>query len=111
VHLTGIVTDDGLPAGGKLTSAWGVKSGPGSVVFGDATNPVTTATIGSIGTYILALTANDGQLTTTGTMQVTVLRTNQPPVVNAGPNQTINNAATAQLQGSVLFCPVLTAPQ
>jgi hypothetical protein len=100
VHLTGIVTDDGLPAGGKLTSSWGVSSGPGSAVFGDATNPITTATLESAGTYVLALAANDGQLTTTGTMQVTVTRSNQAPVVNAGQNQTIN-AAAAQLQGSV----------
>src|SRR5262249_26435382 len=83
-HRLRIVPDDGLTAGGKLTSSWGVQSGPGSAVFADATKPVTTATLGAIGAYVVALTANDGQLTTTGTAQITVFRANQPPVVNAG---------------------------
>src|SRR5262249_4657933 len=99
-----------LPAGGKLTSSWGVQSGPGSAVFADATKPVTTATLGAIGAYVVALTANDGQLTTTGTAQITVFRANQPPVVNAGQNQSIQLPATATLAGTVQDDTIPPAP-
>ena len=35
--LDGTVTDDGLPADpGRVTTTWGMVSGPGTVTFGDA---------------------------------------------------------------------------
>ena len=36
VKLNGTVTDDGLPAGGLLTTTWSKVSGPGDVVFANA---------------------------------------------------------------------------
>jgi K319-like protein len=64
VSLNGSVTDDGKPTPPDLTSQWTKLSGPGTVAFGDATSPVTTATFSDPGTYVLRLTGNDSQLST-----------------------------------------------
>ena len=62
--LNGSVTDDGKPTPPNLTSQWTKVSGPGTVAFGNATSPVTTATFSDPGTYVLRLTGNDSQLST-----------------------------------------------
>jgi hypothetical protein len=62
--LNGSVTDDGKPTPPNLTSQWTKVSGPGTVAFGDAISPVTTATFSDPGTYVLRLTGNDSQLST-----------------------------------------------
>ena len=51
-HLNGIVTDDGLPAGSTLTTNWTKQSGAGSVIFADASQPVTSVLFDSAGTSI-----------------------------------------------------------
>ena len=61
-------SDDGLP--NPFTLAWSKVSGPGTVTFGSATAANTTATFSATGTYVVRLTANDGQFT--GTAQVSV---------------------------------------
>ncbi len=70
--LTGTVTDDGLPVSGTLTTIWSQVSGPGTVTFLDATTPATTATFSQVGTYVVRLTATDGDLTTSDDATVTV---------------------------------------
>ena len=62
--LTGTVADDGLP-GGTLTSTWSQVSGPGVAAFADASAPSTTASFSAAGSYLLRLTASDGELTST----------------------------------------------
>jgi PKD repeat protein len=102
--LNGVVTDDGLPAGAAVTSTWSRFSGPGTVTFANAASPTTTATFDQAGTYVLRLTANDTLLTAFSDVTVTVnpaAPTNQPPVVNAGSNQTITLPAGATLNGVV----------
>ncbi|HET8891811.1 MAG TPA: PKD domain-containing protein [Candidatus Angelobacter sp.] len=89
VSLTGSASDDGLPAGSTLTFLWSKVAGPGTVTFANATSPNTPATFSESGTYLLRLTASDSQLTGSAQMRVTVLPFNDPPVVNAGPDQTI----------------------
>jgi peptidoglycan/xylan/chitin deacetylase (PgdA/CDA1 family) len=60
--LAGSVTDDGLPVPpGALTVAWTQVSGPGVVDFVDAAAAATTAFFPTSGTYVLQLTADDGQ--------------------------------------------------
>ncbi len=88
VTLNGTVTDDGLP-NNTLTISWSQVSGPTGVTFSSPNTAVTQATFPGAGTYVLQLTANDSQLSTSATVTVTVNPANQPPVVNAGPNQTI----------------------
>ena len=68
------VTDDGKPFGGTLTKTWSMVSGPGTVTFGDATQPDTTATFSAAGTYLIRLSANDGGLTTNANLNVIVLQ-------------------------------------
>ena len=89
VFLNGSVVDDGLPVGGTLTSTWTQLSGPAAVTFGTPNQPQTTASFPQTGTYVLQLTGNDSQLSTSATVTVTVYAQNQPPVVNPGPDQTI----------------------
>ena len=89
VFLNGSVVDDGLPTGGTLTSTWTQVSGPAAVTFGTPNQPQTTASFPLAGTYVLQLTGNDSQLSTSATVTVTVYAANQPPVVNPGPDQTI----------------------
>jgi RHS repeat-associated protein len=84
VFLNGSVSDDGLPAGGRLTVAWTKVSGPGKVVFRPADVPATMASFDAIGTYVLRLTADDGELQASGEVRITITPMNQPPEVSAG---------------------------
>jgi RHS repeat-associated protein len=101
VKLNGVVTDDGLPANAELTTTWSKVSGPGAVVFANASAAATSATFAEAGTYVLRLTANDSELTTSDDVTITVDPANLAPVVNAGADQTITLPANASLSGSV----------
>jgi hypothetical protein len=102
--LVGTATDDGLPnPPNALTITWSKLSGPGTVSFANPGAPTTTATFSVAGNYVLRLTASDSALTSTDDVNVTVnpaSPTNQPPVVNAGPDQNITLPATASLMGT-----------
>src|SRR5262249_12777503 len=101
VHLSGIVTDDGLPQGSTITSEWTKYNGPAAVQFQDAAKPITTAVVNAVGDTNLQLAASDSQLTGSALVLIRVQPANHAPVVDAGQNQTITNLATAQLSGSV----------
>src|SRR5208282_5788234 len=99
VTLNGNATDNCVP----LTLAWSVVSGPGAVTFSSPNSLVTQATFSStVGTYVLQLSASNPQYTSTAQVTITVNgATIQPPVVSAGPSQTITLPAnTAILNGS-----------
>jgi hypothetical protein len=67
------VNDDGLPdPPGALFNAWTQVSGPGTVVFGNAAQPAASATLPVAGTYVLRLTANDGQFGVSDDVALTV---------------------------------------
>ncbi|HEY2169844.1 MAG TPA: Ig-like domain repeat protein, partial [Candidatus Angelobacter sp.] len=87
--LNGTITDDGLPAGGTLTASWSVVSGPGIVTFASQSSASTSATFAALGVYVLRLTGSDSQLTAQSDVTVTVRPANLPPLVNAGPQQTV----------------------
>jgi len=101
-NLTGTATDDGLPnPPGVLTITWSTVSGPGTVTFANPSAPTTTATFSAVGTYVLRLTASDSALSNSDDVQIIVSpSTNLPPVVNAGPDQTITLPAVANLTGT-----------
>jgi len=78
VSLNGIVTDDGLPTPpGSLLLTWSKVSGPGNVIFSDKNMSHTKASFSSEGTYVLRLTADDGALTSSDDITITV----NPPQV------------------------------
>ncbi len=101
VSLNGTATDDGLPQGSVLQLAWSVVSGPGPVVFSDPTKAISTATFTTPGEYVLKLTASDGQLSASDTLNVTVVPANQAPTVDAGPDQTIELPDPVALKGVI----------
>ena len=70
--MNGAATDDGLPRGSTLETTWSFVSGPGSVVFPDATLLNATAIFSVPGTYVLRLTASDGKLSASDEMTVVV---------------------------------------
>lgn len=102
--LKGTVTDDGLPAGGTLSTSWTKLSGPGTTTFSNPAAGETAATFSEAGTYVLRLTANDSA--SIGSDDITVIvnpnvSTNRPPQANAGPDQTITLPAKAALKGKI----------
>jgi Bacterial Ig domain len=70
--LIGTATDDGLPSG-LLTTTWSKVSGPGTVTFTNANTLTTNASFSQDGSYVLRLTANDGALSATNDVTVTVV--------------------------------------
>lgn len=71
LQLAAFISDDGLPSG-LLTSVWEQVSGPGTITFDKPTNwcPVATASVD--GSYVIKLTAGDGELTTSSNVNVTI---------------------------------------
>jgi len=99
--LSATATDDGLPATSTLTASWRKVSGPGPVTFADASSLTTSATFVDPGDYVLELKVSDGQLFSTDTLTITLIPRNQPPTVEAGPDQEIELPNSATLNGSV----------
>jgi CubicO group peptidase (beta-lactamase class C family) len=99
VQLQGTATDK---ESSTLTLAWSQTAGPTGVTFDDAAAASTVAHFPSAGTYTLSLSANDGSLSASDTVDITVSAAgNTAPTVSAGDDQTVvlpNN--TAALQGS-----------
>jgi hypothetical protein len=84
--LAGSARDDGLPNPANLTTTWTKISGRedsagGTVVFANPNAPVTTATFGADGIYVLRLTVSDGAVTVSDDVTITV---NPPPIVGSG---------------------------
>lgn len=76
--LSATATDDGLPSG-TLSPAWSVVDGPGVVTFGAPSAWQTTATFDSTGTYVLRLTASDGEVLTERDVLVHVVASSSVP--------------------------------
>lgn len=70
--LSGTASDDGLPLPTTLVTTWSYVSGPGSVTFAEPQARQTTATFSAPGVYLLRFTANDGQLSASDDLIVTV---------------------------------------
>ncbi len=110
VTLTGSATD----ASGTITSyAWSQLSGPGTASISNASSSSTAATALIAGSYVFQLKATDNNgLSGTATVTITVNPApNQPPVANAGADQTItlptnsvtvNGSASKDPDGSIV---------
>jgi uncharacterized repeat protein (TIGR01451 family) len=114
--LNGTATDDGLPnPPGALTYSWSKLSGPGSVTFGNPSALQTTATFSAAGTYVVLLTAFDGQLSGTsdvtitavqGTPSLVLTKTSSPLAAKSGDTVTFTiqyqNTGTAGATSSLI---------
>lgn len=100
IKLDGTATDDNLPTGNNLQTTWSKVSGSGNVVFGNANSAASPAFFETAGTYVLRLTATDGEFTSNDEVTVTVSEANQPPVANAGADAAVNAGANLTLNGS-----------
>lgn len=104
-QLTGSVTDDGLPSDpGTLATTWSKVSGPAGEQIQTAASRTTTVTFTQAGTYVFRLTADDGALSATDDVQVTVQPvspSNVSPNVNAGADTTGRAGQSVSLSGSV----------
>jgi len=100
-QLSGSVQDDGI---GALIFSWSMVSGPAAVAFSAPNQLATSATFTKSGSYLLRLTANDTFLSDAADVTITITVPNpgnQPPVVNAGADQTvIAPSATLALTGT-----------
>ena len=61
VSLNGSVEDDGLPRESKLTIAWKMLSGPGTVTFTEPNLATTRARFSAVGVYELELSGTDSE--------------------------------------------------
>jgi endoglucanase len=75
--LDGQMVDDGL-SGQGATTTWSKVSGPGTVAFNNANALNATATFSAGGVYVLRLTGNDGLLSNSDTVTITVTDPSNP---------------------------------
>lgn len=71
-YLSGTVRDDGKPNATPSVS-WSKESGPGNVAFADIQAPSTAATFSALGDYVLKLTAFDGELRSSSSVNVSAI--------------------------------------
>lgn len=76
IDVSATVRDDGVPAPASLQ--WSAVSGPGAVSFSAPTQPQTSATFTTPGSYLLRATASDGQLTASDDVAITVVARGAP---------------------------------
>jgi hypothetical protein len=71
--VVGLVTDDGDPdPPGQVDTTWSRASGPGTVNFASPGSVATTASFSAPGSYVLRLSADDGELATSDDVPVQV---------------------------------------
>lgn len=76
IDLSATVRDDGVPAPASLQ--WTTVSGPGPVAFSEPTQPQTSATFTTPGSYVLRATASDGELTGSDDVTIAVVARGAP---------------------------------
>ena len=106
VTLNGSSSSD--PEGGTLTYSWTQAAEPEDVTLGGNTTPTLTFTAPWFPTntdMVFELTVTDsGGLTDTDTVTITV-HANQPPIADAGEDQTVGEGAAVTLNGNASSDP------
>jgi hypothetical protein len=103
-NLTGSATDDGLPDPPHAVTVvgWSLVNGPsgGTATLGDASAWNTVATFSAPGIYVFRLIVTDGSDLGQDDVTITVNPVNLPPVVEAGPDQTVAFQTSVSLTGT-----------
>ncbi|MCJ8270441.1 MAG: PKD domain-containing protein, partial [Psychrosphaera sp.] len=101
VNLSGASSSD--IDGDNLSYTWQLNSKPAgsNATFTDA-NSVTATFIADVaGSYVVSLTVNDGQVSSSAsTVTITAIAANNPPIADAGPDQQVEAGQTVTLSGS-----------
>jgi len=98
IAIAGTVSDDGQPTPpGTVTTLWSSVSGPGTVTFGDASAVATTALFSGSGTYVLRLTADDGQVSVFAESTYVIAGGAPPTIAMAPTSQQIGAGGTVTL--------------
>ncbi len=71
INLNGRISDSDTPTS-SLQVQWRKDSGPGTVIFTNASNAATSATFGAPGSYVLSLEVSDGALSDSDSVTITV---------------------------------------
>ena len=86
-----------------MTTTWSKVTGPGTVTFADATATATSASFSAAGTYVLQLTANDGELTTNDSVTIVVNSTVVNSSLDLGGTNAYVNLGSASGLGASAF--------
>ncbi len=105
--LAGTVTDDGFPnPPGAVTATWSQVSGPGVTTFGNPTLAATHATFSIDGIYVLRLTANDGELSSSDDAQIIVM----PVVSDNVPSSSVAIRNNVYVEGKTGWIQFINLP-
>ena len=91
------------PDGNALTYAWTLTTPDGSVAeLAGADTAMPSFTTDVVGDYVAELTVSDGEFSDSDSVTISAVdpAQNQPPVADAGPNQTVQVGATVALDGT-----------
>jgi len=101
--ISGLASSD--PDGDPIDYAWTLVSAPAgsSPALENAGTSTVTLTPDVFGTYVVRLTVDDGALSSSDDLSVTVV--NHAPVANAGPDLVSNAGATLALSGAASTDP------
>ncbi|MEJ2559487.1 MAG: Ig-like domain-containing protein, partial [Anaerolineae bacterium] len=101
-NLNGIVTDDGLPdPPGAVTTTWSQVSGPSMATFADASAVATTASFSEVGSYVLRLTADDGEFSASDEVTIMVVEEGKEVITVETRVMTGSDDAEESASGSV----------